>query len=361
MSEKYNRLVKYRAGLKSAITTSCRDLEDWIQTANKDAIRAKQETVGNVLAKLNSSEQDLYSSVEVDELDNVVAREVKYEEEVQRWLAIMKDALPEKPTKEQGSNKKAGFKLPKLSLPEFGGDPAQWTSFWDMFKCSVDNEDGLSKIQKLAYLRGQLTGEAKQLIEGFKLESLNYAPAVKLLQDTYGQKDRIKMSLVSKLCNLETPRYNVEDLKLFYAQFEGVYKSLEAQEVTMEEMCAIMLLNKLPSPVKENVKREMGELVLHLDTVLSKVQSEIFAMEGANSGKGIPYERNMVTNSTFVVKSQGPSVNAMKGGRVCKLCHLLNHIWYKCRWDPSGTSKVKRAKELKLCEGCLHDDHGGQG
>ena len=78
----------------------------------------------------------------------------------------------------------------------------------------------MTDVHKLTYLRGQLEGEAKQLLAGFKLESINYA--VKLLIDHYGQIDRIKLAIVTNLCQLNTPRINIEDLKHFYADFESL-------------------------------------------------------------------------------------------------------------------------------------------
>ena len=107
--------------------------------------------------------------------------------------------------------------------------------FWDIFTCSVDKNTELTDAQKLTYLRGQLEGEAKQLLAGFKLESINYAPALKLLIDHYGQIDRIKLAIVTNLCQLNTPSNNIEDLKHFYADFESLYKSVEAQDNYVQE------------------------------------------------------------------------------------------------------------------------------
>ena len=79
--------------------------------------------------------------------------------------------------------------LLKLSLPTFSGDPTQWVGFWDIFTCSIDKNTELTDVQKLTYLRGQLDGDSKQLLAGFKQESISYAPSVKLLIDHNGQID----------------------------------------------------------------------------------------------------------------------------------------------------------------------------
>ena len=99
--------------------------------------------------------------------------------------------------------------------------------------------------------------------------------------DHYGQIDRIKLAIVTNLCQLNTPRNNIEDLKYFYADFESLYKSVEAQDMSRNEFCAVMLLNKLPSPIKEQIKRDLHDKILDVDAILSRLQTEIFSMEGA--------------------------------------------------------------------------------
>ena len=96
----------------------------------------------------------------------------------------------------------SGFKLPKLNLPTFHGDVTKWLEFYDLFSCSIHNNNNLTDIQKLTYLKGQLGGEAAKLISGFKLEGSNYNPAIQLLIDNYGRKDRISYALITQLTSL---------------------------------------------------------------------------------------------------------------------------------------------------------------
>ena len=38
----------------------------------------------------------------------------------------------------------SGFKLPKLNLLTFNGDITQWVEFWEIFECSIHNNNTLS-------------------------------------------------------------------------------------------------------------------------------------------------------------------------------------------------------------------------
>ena len=49
-------------------------------------------------------------------------------------------------------------RLPKLTLPIFGGDPLKWQTFWDSFDSAVHSNNVLTNVQKLNYLRAHLEG-----------------------------------------------------------------------------------------------------------------------------------------------------------------------------------------------------------
>ena len=91
-------------------------------------------------------------------------------------------------------NRNKSVKLPTLNLPTFQGDPLEWHHFWDIFRNAVHSRPDISNAQKFVYLTGQLRGEAAALLDGFTTTDANYAEAVKLLEDTYGEPRRIIQS-----------------------------------------------------------------------------------------------------------------------------------------------------------------------
>ena len=347
------KLGKVKAGVKGVITQSCRNLEEFIAEASQTDIEAKIATISRSLDRINKLNDDLYDILEIDVVEDLVVKDGRYNEEVDRYLAQLKAAIVKNKPNEQTKSVR-GFQLPKLSLPIFRGDPTQWVGFWDIFSCSVDGNKDLSDIQKLTYLRGQLVGEASKLIAGFKLEAKNYAPAVALLKDNYGQVDRIKYALVTNLCQINPPSYNISELKQFYASFESIFKSIESHNMTKDEICAVMLLNKLPSPLKENIKRDLQDDLLDLTAILTKLQTEMFSLEGSTMNRVEYVEPS--TLSTLAVKHHS-TTNKFQ----CTLCQGYNHTWFKCRKYPRGHQRVKRAKQLNLCVGCLDKQHGAKG
>ena len=80
------------------------------------------------------------------------------------------------------------IKLSKLTLPTFSGDVQ---TCWDLFESTVHQNINLTHVQRFSYLKSQLEGEAARIIDGFALTHTNYAHAVDLLRERYGQKHKI--------------------------------------------------------------------------------------------------------------------------------------------------------------------------
>ena len=53
------------------------------------------------------------------------------------------------------------------------------------FEVAIHNNEGLTGIQKLHYLRAQLTGDAAHVIDNFPLTDSNYLNSVTLLKDRF--------------------------------------------------------------------------------------------------------------------------------------------------------------------------------
>ncbi|XP_045502913.1 uncharacterized protein LOC123699909 [Colias croceus] len=81
-----------------------------------------------------------------------------------------------------------GFKLPKIAIPHFSGKYAEWTSFRDLFLSLVHSNPTLDDVQRLHYLKCQLTGEAEQFLRHIPITAENYKLCWKQLEDRYSNK-----------------------------------------------------------------------------------------------------------------------------------------------------------------------------
>ena len=56
----------------------------------------------------------------------------------------------------------------KLSIEPFDGEPQHFLEFWDSFRYSVHENDSVSNVQKVTYLKGLLEGDAASYISALK-------------------------------------------------------------------------------------------------------------------------------------------------------------------------------------------------
>ena len=61
-------------------------------------------------------------------------------------------------------------------------------SFWDQFKAAIHSNTKLNNIDKFNYLISYLNDEPLDTIRGLTLSSENYARAVDILHERYGNK-----------------------------------------------------------------------------------------------------------------------------------------------------------------------------
>ena len=187
-----------------------------------------------------------------------------------------------------------------------------------MFKCVVHDRNDLTRVQKLTYLRGQLTGDAQKIVDGFNIEGASYDPAVALLERTFGHPDRIKTAHITAFLNIPFPQNCVDEIKSCYANVENRIRSIVGQIISLEEFCVVTLVHKLPSQLREIIKREMSDSMLDYKVLSKCLQREIFNMAEPTLPKSVPQ-----ATATFTAQS-------LQAKYACKLCSGNNHCWYKC-------------------------------
>ena len=58
-----------------------------------------------------------------------------------------------------------GVKLPKINLKTFSGEPLDWISFKETFEAAVHNNESITNIEKVTYLKTYLDKFALQAIQ----------------------------------------------------------------------------------------------------------------------------------------------------------------------------------------------------
>ena len=132
-------------------------------------------------------------------------------------------------------------RLPKLELPQFSSNPLKWQHFWDCFEASIHNNNNLTGIQKLSYLRGQLQGEASRVIAGFSLTNSNYQHSITLLQERFGQPHKQIAAHMLALIDLRSPSGTLTSLREFHDSIEGHIRSLASLGKSQDSYSSLLV------------------------------------------------------------------------------------------------------------------------
>jgi len=101
----------------------------------------------------------------------------------------------------QLSNTQSSVRLPKIELPIFSGNYANWTSFRDLFISLIHNNKSLDDVQKLHYLKSHLTGEAEGLLKHVPVTTGNYSACWSQLELRYNNKKYLSNCILKRFMN----------------------------------------------------------------------------------------------------------------------------------------------------------------
>ena len=126
------------------------------------------------------------------------------------------------------------MKLPKLELKKFAGTTIKWSSFRDSFEAAVHKNASLSEVDKFNYLRSLLEGPAANSISGLQLINDNYARAIELLKDRYGNRQVIITSHADALIKLAkvTSPGNTKQLRQLYDEVESHIQAFQGLKIS---------------------------------------------------------------------------------------------------------------------------------
>lgn len=382
------KLVLKRKCLRISSTKKSSKLDLYLQSSNLE--KAKIEALIQIIQELQNQLLQLDTEIQellMDDEDAYIAEVDESQERGENLVicvcrakevlrTLEQDAQSERGSGPQsehsfctGNHKSAGVKLPTIVLPTFEADPLTWSTFWDVFKSAVHEREDVSKAQRFSYLRGQLKGEAKQLLAGFPTADAFYDEAVELLKKTYGKPYTIIRAHIHSLLDLASPKANAKDLRAFMAQYECHLRALTALDVKVEDasfLFTAILLRKLPTRVHDNINRAAVGDTWTLEAFRSAIEREIELM-----GNLLTESRSDIPTSGSVSKSPNrPSVrpkgkkpdslNKTATGNFhvgsnkgqCLFCDG-NHNYQLCKTVKDPRQRYEAVRSKGLCPNCL--------
>ncbi|XP_055714232.1 uncharacterized protein LOC129808477 [Phlebotomus papatasi] len=267
---------------------------------------------------------------------------------------------------EKLSNSKSNSRLPPLDIPKFSGQFSKWISFRDRFVSTVINESSLSKVQKLHYLKGALTGEAASVLENLEVTEDNFEAAWDLLNTRFNKRKNIIMEYVKNFHSVSpVSTATNSNVRKLVNDVVGVIQALDTMKESSRDPWLIhVVLGKLDHESKTLWACECGdkvptwnEFVQFLYNRCDELDSYSPTAKNITSG-GSTSRVNSSKTSTHSHKNSTASLVAASENS-CKCCSSGSHPFYECPkfLSQSSDERYSFVRKSNLCRNCLVSKH----
>ncbi|XP_045540744.1 uncharacterized protein LOC123722565 isoform X1 [Papilio machaon] len=247
---------------------------------------------------------------------------------------------------------KQQVKLPNIEVPTFAGNYEDWPTFQDLFISLIHKNDGISKVQKLQYLKLSVSGEAENLLKHIQVTEDNYDQAWEVLRQRYNNKRLIVTSILRKLFNqkrLQSP--SVSHIKALLDTTNQCLHSLNNLNINTDQwdpLIVYIITNKLDLESQKGWEEYVSKEVsgdLPTFSILKKFLEIKFRtlelLQSSTKEKNTVHTYHTTTN--------------FKGCVLCKEHHAL------CHCKSFGKMDLQKRREYinqnNICYNCLIPGH----
>ena len=213
-------------------------------------------------------------------------------------------------------------------------------------------------------MKSQLYGEASQCIAGLQITNTNYAQAIHILVQRFGQEHKIVNAYMQNLLNLPSPTSGLNGLKAFYGTMESYIRGLEALGKAQESygsMLVPIMLGKLPGHIRQNITRDHGNDKWDLYSLREALRREICIQEAGREVRTNEEEPDFTSSTAVYVTSVQENrtdtcdVKDIRN-KPCVFCGGI-HAPFFCNNVKNVEDRKRIVKEKRLCYNCLGGRH----
>lgn len=254
------------------------------------------------------------------------------------------------------------IKLPQTSLPSFSGKYEEWISFKNAFSTLIHENDELTNIEKLQYLRSALKDEALRKINVLPINDANYAKAWTLLERSYEDVRMLISRHLSLLLHL--PSQEKENAR-------GLMTLADDSQQHMQ-MLSTMGLNISPEIVVQIIEDRLHRSTLEKweETLkrgeypkLEDLIDFLYRTAGRLSKRKSETDKNNESNNknhpTKQLRIQAKGHAFISKTKKCPHCEESHFVW-RCEkfLALNVPERIKVIKNAKLCFNCLNSHLG---
>jgi len=255
--------------------------------------------------------------------------------------------------------------LPKISLPTFSGDYHAWRSFCDLFMSMVGENEDITNVEKMHYLKTCLTGDAARLVTNLKVTDTTFSVAWQTLTSRYENKRVLISAQLDRLFSLKPIKarsaQELNTMMTTVIESLGALEALNCPTKTWDPLLVHQLARLLDQDTREAWEVKLGPATLYptLREFEEFVIGHARALESmaSTSGKSAKEKGRF---SLFPTKSDTKSRSLIattphaKAGGECRLCKSTHSLFNCPTYLSQPTERRKRtAIRLNLCFNCL--------
>lgn len=250
--------------------------------------------------------------------------------------------------------------LPKIELPKFNGNYEVWPTYKDLFISLVHENNNLSDVQKLHYLKTTVSGEAEALLTHIKVTSSNYETAWNVLNKRYGNRRIILNCIMKRLF------YQGKMTSQSAVQLKGLLdttteclnnlENLQISTGSWDHVIIFLLVQKFDPEThkgwEEYTYKEDSEALPTLSEIKNFMESKFRTLElltSVTASKGTKEKQ---------VKERSYHAATTSTERSCVMC-TENHTLCHCKKfiEMKQEERTEYVKNKRLCFNCLVPGH----
>ncbi|XP_059054953.1 uncharacterized protein LOC131849000 [Achroia grisella] len=265
-------------------------------------------------------------------------------------------------------------KLPALQIPEFSGDVTVWNLFHSTFLSAVHNNDSLTDLEKLHYLLGKLTGQARSVCAGLTPCASNYSIIYETLVNRYEDLRFQATTYLDNIFNLKpmssTTAESLESFVDKFASSVAALKNLKLDNLAEFVFLYLALKRLDPDIVRLFDMEYRGSVIPSFDSLVTFLREQIkilhrtpFVKLHQNKSERVVPRITKQTH-TYSSTTQCTRANVNNNNMVKQFCSLCNSSvphdnLYKCAafCNMSPYDRYLFVRGHSYCLNCLSSKH----
>ncbi|XP_063989949.1 uncharacterized protein LOC135169143 [Diachasmimorpha longicaudata] len=314
-----------------------------------------------------------YAAPEPEKIDNKIKSYQELFANFEELTAELKGLDTDNQYYDRYNIKGQRLKLPQSTLPSFNGAYEKWLTFKGEFGSMIHDQDDVTDVDKLSYLRRALTGPAFDKIKMLPITAENYARAWKLLDATYSDQRLIISRHLNLLMNLPKQEHETsKGLSQLMDDTRQHYEMLKVMGVELsEEIIVTILENKLhrstaddwDETIPKGTFPALSDLLNFLSRRASRLAIRHINKVSSEINQHLEPTRFSSTQNHFNVKKNDKRTYAQafitNTSSACSHCRKEPHPLFMCAEFKSlpASKRLKVAREQSYCINCLRNNH----